>query len=72
MMIEYVAASTIAEIRNAADPASIGTLALSRGTEEDAPFTGQSLVQLQRAAAALRVLLSCELVVAVRLLRRPT
>lgn len=69
MMIEYVAASTIAEIRNAAEPASAGTLSLSRGAEEDAPFTAQGLRQLQRSTRAQRVLLSCELVVAVRLLR---
>lgn len=69
MMIEYVAASTIAEIRNAAEPASTGTLSLSRGAEEDAPFTAQGLKQLQRATLAHRVLLSCELVVAIRLLR---
>ncbi|WP_375432549.1 aromatic amino acid lyase [uncultured Friedmanniella sp.] len=69
MMVEYVAASTIAEIRNAAEPASTGTLSLSRGAEEDAPFTAQSLKQLQRTARAQEVLLSCELVVAIRLLR---
>ncbi len=69
MMVEYVAASTIAEIRNAAEPASTGTLSLSRGAEEDAPFTAQGLKQLQRATHAHRVLLSCELVVAIRLLR---
>jgi histidine ammonia-lyase len=69
MMVEYVAASTIAEIRNAAEPASTGTLSLSRGAEEDAPFTAQGLRQLQRATLAQRALLSCELVVAIRLLR---
>lgn len=69
MMIEYVAASAIAEMRNAAEPASTGTLSLSRGAEEDAPFTAQGLKQLQRASLAYRVLLSCELVVATRLLR---
>ena len=50
MMIEYVAASTIDGDQDAADPASIGTLALSRGTEEDAPFTGAE----SRATAASR------------------
>lgn len=70
MMIEYVAAGAVAEIRNAAQPASLGTLALSRGAEEDATFTAQAVVQLERAIAAYRVLLSSELLCAVRLLRQ--
>jgi histidine ammonia-lyase len=70
MMVEYVAAGAIAEIRNAAQPASIGTLVLSRGSEEDATFASQGALQLERSVAAYRVLLSCELVGAVRLLRQ--
>jgi len=69
MMIEYVAAGAIAEIRNAAQPASAGTLVLSRGAEEDATFASQGAQQLERSIAAYRVLLCCELVGAVRLLR---
>lgn len=69
MMVEYVAAGSIAEIRNAAQPASVGTLVLSRGAEEDATFASQGVQQLERAVSAYRVLLSCELVGAVRLLR---
>ncbi|MET0476210.1 MAG: aromatic amino acid lyase [Mycobacterium sp.] len=70
MMVEYVAAGAIAEIRNAAQPASVGTLVLSRGAEEDATFASQGVHQLERSAAAYRVLLCCELVGAVRLLRQ--
>ncbi len=70
MMIEYVAAGAIAEIRNAAQPASAGTLVLSRGAEEDATFASQGAQQLERSIAAYRVLLCCELVGAVRLLRQ--
>lgn len=70
MMVEYVAAGAIAEIRNAAQPASVGTLVLSRGAEEDATFASQGIHQLERSAAAYRVLLCCELVGAVRLLRQ--
>jgi histidine ammonia-lyase len=70
MMVEYVAAGAIAEIRNAAQPASVGTLVLSRGTEEDATFASQGALQLERSVAAYRVLLCCELVGAVRLLRQ--
>lgn len=70
MMVEYVAAGAIAEIRNAAQPASVGTLVLSRGAEEDATFASQGILQLERSVAAYRVLLCCELVGAVRLLRQ--
>jgi histidine ammonia-lyase len=70
MMVEYVAAGAIAEIRNAAQPASVGTLVLSRGAEEDATFASQGVHQLERSAAAYRVLLCCELVGAVRMLRQ--
>ena len=70
MMVEYVAAGAIAEIRAAAQPASVGTLVLSRGTEEDATFASQGALQLERSVAAYRILLCCELVGAVRLLRQ--
>jgi histidine ammonia-lyase len=70
MIVEYVAAGAIAEIRNAAQPASAGTLVLSRGAEEDATFASQGAQQLERSIAAYRVLLCCELVGAVRLLRQ--
>ena len=70
MMVEYVAGSALGELRAAAQPASLGTVALSRGTEEDASFASQALVQTERAVAAYRTLLACELVGAVRLLRQ--
>lgn len=70
MMVEYVAAGAIAEIRNAAQPASAGTQVLSRGAEEDATFASQGVQQLERSIAAYRVLLCCELVGSVRLLRQ--
>src|SRR5258705_12446136 len=71
MMVEYVAAGAIAEIRSSAQPASVGTLVLSRGSEEDATFASQGAQQLERSIAAYRVLLCCELVGAGRLLRQP-
>jgi histidine ammonia-lyase len=70
MMVEYVAASALGELRAAAQPASLGTVALSRGTEEDASFASQAVVQAERAVTAYRTLLACELVGAVRLLRQ--
>ena len=41
-----------------------------RGAEEDATFASQGAQQLERSIAAYRVLLCCELVGAVRLLRQ--
>lgn len=70
MMVEYVAASALGELRAAAQPASLGTAALSRGTEEDASFASQAVTQAERAVTAYRTLLACELVGAVRLLRQ--
>ena len=69
MMVEYVAAGAIAELRAAAQPASLGTLVLSRGVEDGASYASQGAVQLERAVGAYRVLLACELVGAMRLLR---
>ena len=43
---------------------------LSRGAEEDATFASQGAQQLERSIAAYRVLLCCELVGAVRLMRQ--
>jgi histidine ammonia-lyase len=68
MMLEYTAAAALAEIRNAASPASLGTIVLSRGTEEDASFATQGAAQLERAVASYRVILACELVAVSRLL----
>ncbi|MWV48563.1 histidine ammonia-lyase [Rathayibacter sp. VKM Ac-2803] len=70
MMVEYVAASAIAEIRSSAQPASLGTVSLSRGTEDDAPFASQAVAQLERALPAYRVLLASELLGAGRALRQ--
>lgn len=70
MMIEYVAAGALAELRASAQPASLGSVVLSRGAEEDASFASQAVVQAERAVAAYRSLLACELVGSVRLLRQ--
>ena len=65
-----LAKKLVAEIRAAAQPASVGTLVLSRGAEEDATFASQGTQQLERSIAAYRVLLACEFVGALRLLRQ--
>ncbi|MEV7800134.1 aromatic amino acid lyase [Microbacterium foliorum] len=68
MMLEYTAAAGLAEIRNAASPASIGTIVLSRGTEEDATFATQGAAQLERAVSSYRTILACQLLAVSRLL----
>ncbi|MDP9825989.1 histidine ammonia-lyase [Kineosporia succinea] len=69
MMLEYLAASAFAELRSAASPASLGSVSLSRGTEEHASFASRSAVQLLNAGDAYATALSCELLAAVRALR---
>ena len=68
MMLEYTAAAALAEIRNAASPASLGTLALSRGAEEDASFATQGGVQFERAVDSYRTVLACQALAVSRLL----
>ncbi|MCD1268014.1 aromatic amino acid lyase [Microbacterium sp. MEC084] len=70
MMLEYTAAGALAEIRASAAPASLGTVVLSRGAEEDASFASQGAVQLERAIAAHRTVLACEALALGRLLRQ--
>ncbi|NUJ89761.1 aromatic amino acid lyase [Plantibacter sp. MCCC 1A11337] len=70
MMVEYVAAGAVADIRHAAQPAALGTVVLSRGAEEDAPFAAQAVAQLEDAVVATRTLIGCELLGAVRVVRR--
>lgn len=66
MMTEYVAAGALAELRAAAQPASLGTVTLSRGAEEDASFATQAVVQFERAVEHYRPLLAVELLSAHR------
>ena len=70
MMVEYVAASAYAEMRASAAPSAVTTAVVSRGTEEDASFASQSVVQLERSLRAYRTVIACEIVVAARLLRQ--
>lgn len=70
MMVEYVAAAAVADIRQSAQPAALGTVVLSRGAEEDASFATQSVAQLEAALDMTETLIACELLGAVRLVRR--
>lgn len=70
MTIEYVVGSAYGAIHTAAHPSSLATVVLSRGTEEDASFASEGVVQLERAVRAYRTVVTGELVIATRLLRQ--
>lgn len=69
MVVEYVAASALARLRAAATPASLQSITLSRGIEEDASIAALAAVQVLQAVADLRVVIACELMAAVRCVR---
>ena len=69
MILENAAHDALSELRNAAMPAGLGHATLSRGVEDHTPFTSQSARQTARAAEALQLVLSTELVSAMRTLR---
>ena len=70
LVLEYTASAALAELRQLAAPASLGTAVLSRGTEEHAAFSPQAARVTARMVPRLRTLLACELVAAVRALRQ--
>ena len=69
MILEYVAQSALADLRQHAGPTALATAVVSRGVEEHAAFSAQAARNLSDVVTAYRVLLSCELVAAVRALR---
>ncbi|WP_433243770.1 aromatic amino acid lyase [Streptosporangium sp. CA-135522] len=70
MILEYVAHSALADLRQLAAPVTLGTAVLSLGTEDHASFTPQAARSTLSAIEPLEVVLACELVTAVRALRR--
>lgn len=70
MMTEYVAASALAEMRASTRPTGTDTIVLSRGAEEDATFSSQAVLQLERSASAFKTVLAVELLSTMRFLRR--
>ena len=76
MVVEYVAASALGDLRAAADPAATQTTSLSRGAEDTASFASFAARQLLGSAEAYEVLVAAETVTAVRANRmraeRPT
>jgi histidine ammonia-lyase len=69
MILEYVAHDALAQLRLAAVPVTLGTAIVSRGLEDHASFSTQAARQATATAEALRYVLACELVAAVRALR---
>lgn len=68
LMLEYVAHDALAEVRSAAQPATLGTATLSRGAEHHASFAPQSAALTTQLLGQLRTVLACELVAACRAL----
>lgn len=69
MTVEYVVASGLALLRAAATPASLQTVTLSHGVEEDASFASLAARQALDCVPVVQDVLAGELVAAVRCLR---
>jgi histidine ammonia-lyase len=69
MILEYVAHSALGDMRQHAVSAALGTAVLSRGVEEHASFSAQAAHGATELLTAYPVVLACELVAAVRVLR---
>ncbi|HEX2810544.1 MAG TPA: aromatic amino acid ammonia-lyase, partial [Kineosporiaceae bacterium] len=68
MMLEYLAADSLARMRAAAAPASLQSASVSRGVENAASFAPLAASNATAAAAGYRTVLSCELLAARRAL----
>lgn len=69
MTVEYVVASGLASLRARATPASVQTVTLSHGVEEDASFASLGARQALDSVPVVQNVLAGELVAAVRCLR---
>ncbi len=69
MMLEYTAAAALADVRHAALPVTLQSVVLSLGMEDHAAWAWHAAEQLHRLDSALRQLVGCELVIALRSLR---
>ena len=69
MVVEYVAATALGDLRAAAAPASTQAITLSRGIEDTASFASLAARQLLTAAERYELLVACELVAALRAVR---
>ncbi len=69
MMVEYLSAAALGDLRSAAAPVSIHTVSVSRDVEDDATFASQGARQLLTCVDRYRLVLATELVAAVRAVR---
>ena len=69
MVVEYVAAAALGDLRAAAAPASTQSITLSRGIEDTASFASLAARKLPTAADRYELLVACELVAALRAIR---
>ena len=69
MGLEYAAGSALGDLRALAAPASLQTVSLSRGVEDDASFASLAARQALAAGPAYAAVLAAELVGAVRAVR---
>jgi histidine ammonia-lyase len=69
MVVEYVVASALGELRTLATPAGLQTVTLSNGVEEDASFASLAARQALDAVRPFRSVLAGEMLAAVRGLR---
>ena len=76
MLVEYVAAAALGDVRSAAAPSAVQTTSLSRGAEDAASFASLASRQLLASAEAYELMVAAELLTAVRANRmrkvRPT
>ncbi len=70
LMLEYVAASAMADIRGLANPVTLASATLSRGLEEHASFATQAAWRTAEIGPAFEVVVACELVAAIRAIRQ--
>ncbi|WP_125610526.1 aromatic amino acid ammonia-lyase [Specibacter cremeus] len=68
MLLEYNAAAALSRLRTAAQPSSLASVVISRGTEDHASFSTQAVDQLGQCLEAASVVLACELIAGVRAL----
>lgn len=69
MVLEYTAGSALGSVRSLADPVTRHTLAISMGTEDHGSYSGRAAAALRESVPAVRTLLGCELVTALRAAR---
>ena len=68
-MLEYTAHAAVAEVRSLVTPVAAQTVSVSRGVESHSSLAPTAVRRAREAVDALRVVVACELVVAVRGLR---